>query len=156
MNITAMLRSRTFQELQKFNFKFPLSHCFISHSKTGIRRFSRCCATVSSCCPRGPQCYKSPSLTRLQHSRRIRTSTLSRTLTNLNDAFSEVNKTRLVEQLGLMKPRKSLLATCSEEAAVFVPFCTVDSIPSVLFTLRSSQLNSHRGEVRSALFSLLL
>jgi len=46
-----------------------------------------------------------------------------------------------------MKPRKSLLATCSEEAAVFVPFCLVDSVPSVLFTLRSSQLNSHRGEV---------
>ena len=92
---------------------------------------------------------KSPSLTRLEQCRWIRTSSSSRTLSNLNDAFSEVNKARLVQQLGRMKPRKSLLATCSEQAAVFVPFCIVDSTPSVLFTLRSSQLNSHRGEVRS-------
>lgn len=54
---------------------------------------------------------------------------------------------RFVKQLGRMKTRKSLLASCSEEAAVFVPLCVVDSVPSVLFTLRSNQLNKHRGEV---------
>ena len=62
---------------------------------------------------------------------------------------------RLVKQLGGMKTRKSLLSSCSEEAAVFVPFCLVDSVPSVLFTLRSNQLNKHRGEVRSVPSSLI-
>ena len=62
---------------------------------------------------------------------------------------------RFVKQLGRMKTRKSLLASCSEEAAVFVPFCVVDSVPSVLFTLRSNKLNKHRGEVRSVLSSLI-
>ena len=80
---------------------------------------------------------------------------MSRKLTSLNDVFLDANKERVVQQLGLMKPRKSLLASCSQEAAVFVPFCVVDSVPSVLFTLRSSQLNSHRGEVRSVHFVLL-
>ncbi|KAL9971348.1 hypothetical protein ACROYT_G023861 [Oculina patagonica] len=46
-----------------------------------------------------------------------------------------------------MKTRRSLLASCTEEAGVFVPFCNVNSVPSVLFTLRSNQLNKHRGEV---------
>ncbi|KAJ7393537.1 nudix (nucleoside diphosphate linked moiety X)-type motif 8 [Desmophyllum pertusum] len=72
---------------------------------------------------------------------------MARTCSNLHDAFSEANKARLVKQLGRMKTRRSLLASCSEEAGVFVPFCVVNSVPSVLFTLRSNQLNKHRGEV---------
>ena len=146
MNIAAMLRPRILQELRKLNLTFPSAHCITTRPKSCVRRFSRCHVTALSCCP---QYYKSPTLTRSEHCRTIRTSSLSRKLSSLNDAFSETNKTRLVKQLGMMKPRKSLLATCSEEAAVFVPFCLVDSVPSVLFTLRSSQLNSHRGEVRS-------
>ena len=31
--------------------------------------------------------------------------------------------------------------------AVLVPFCTINDIPCVLFTLRSSQLTKHRGEI---------
>lgn len=85
---------------------------------------------------------------KLQKSRSIETSSFSANLTNFNDAFSETNQARLIKQLGRMKPSKSFLASCSEEAAVFVPFCLVNSVPSVLLTLRSSRLNSHRGEVR--------
>ncbi|KAK9719966.1 hypothetical protein K7432_004450 [Basidiobolus ranarum] len=33
------------------------------------------------------------------------------------------------------------------EAAVLVPFCIVDGKPSILFTVRSSNMNSHKGEV---------
>ncbi|KAK2556530.1 Mitochondrial coenzyme A diphosphatase NUDT8 [Acropora cervicornis] len=84
---------------------------------------------------------------KVQKSRSIETSSFSANLTNFNDAFSETNQARLIKQLGRMKPSKSFLASCSEEAAVFVPFCLVNSVPSVLLTLRSSRLNSHRGEV---------
>ena len=151
MNITVIPRSRIFQELQKFNARFLSTQCITLNPKACfVRCFSRYRrSTVSASSPQ--LCNnKSPSLTTLEQFRWIRTSSSFRTLSNLNDAFSEVNKARLVQQLGLMKPRKSLLTTCSEEAAVFVPFCIVDSTPSVLFTLRSSQLNSYRGEVRSA------
>ena len=149
MNIASIVSSRLFQELQKFSVRFPSNHCIIANPKAFVRCFSRYLNATGSL--GSPQLCnsKSPSLTRLEQFRWIRTSSSSRTLSNLNDAFSEVNKARLVQQLGRMKPRKSLLATCSEQAAVFVPFCLVDSTPSVLFTLRSSQLNSHRGEVRS-------
>ena len=149
MNTTSIVSSRLYQELQKFSVRFISNHCIIANPKAFVRCFSRFHnATVSSSSLQLSN-NKSPSLTTLEHFRWVRTSSSSRTLSNLNDAFSEVNKARLVKQLGLMKPRKSLLATCSEEAAVFVPFCIVDSTPSVLFTLRSSQLNSYRGEVRS-------
>lgn len=84
---------------------------------------------------------------KLQKLRKVKTSSLFRRLSNLRDAFSVANQDRLVQELGLMKPRRSLLAACTEEAAVFVPFCLVNSVPSVLFTLRSSHLKSHRGEV---------
>ncbi|RKP14109.1 NUDIX hydrolase domain-like protein, partial [Piptocephalis cylindrospora] len=33
------------------------------------------------------------------------------------------------------------------EAAVLVPLCQVSGVPSILFTLRTSHLNSHRGEI---------
>jgi hypothetical protein len=35
-----------------------------------------------------------------------------------------------------------------KEAAILLPTCTVKSVPSVLFTLRSTSLKSHAGEVR--------
>ena len=148
-----MLSSRIFHQQQKFSLRFPRSLCVTTLPKTCVRHFSRCAwrFSVASCCL---QRYKSPNFSSLQHSRTVRTSSTLRTLTSLNDAFSEANKERVVQQLGLMKPRKSLLASCSREAAVFVPFCIVDSVPSVLFTLRSSQLNNHRGEVRSVHFVL--
>ncbi|ORX98478.1 hypothetical protein K493DRAFT_189905, partial [Basidiobolus meristosporus CBS 931.73] len=34
-----------------------------------------------------------------------------------------------------------------DEAAVLVPFCMVEGKPSILFTVRSNNMNSHRGEV---------
>lgn len=142
--ITDMLRSRIIQELHRFNVTFPLSRCISANRKTFVRSSN----SAPSNFPHFKK--KPPSLTKVDHLRATRTSSSSRSLSNLNDAFSEANKARLVQQLGLMKPRKSLLATCSAEAAVFIPLCIVDSTPSVLFTLRSSQLNSHRGEVRSA------
>ena len=139
---------------QSFSLVFPPSFCTTKgHLTNCVRRFS---ISVSRRFPLS--CHlklhcKSPPFSSSQHYRTM-SSSLPRTLNSLNDAFSDPNKARVVKQLGLMKPRKSWLASCTEEAAVFVPLCLVDSVPSVLFTLRSSQLNSHRGEVR--LDSILL
>lgn len=149
MNFT--VTRRIFHQSQ--GLKLICSRTFHSTSQRA-EHFSRCPATFPPlCCP---QCSRKAGLARLYCSRTIRTSSLKRACSDLNDAFSEANKVRFVKKLGVMKTRKSLLASCSEEAAVFVPFCIADSAPSVLFTLRSSQLNKHRGEVRSVLYSLNL
>lgn len=132
---------------QSFSLVFPPSFCTTrEHLTNCVRRFS---ISVSRrfplSCHLKLHCKSSPFSSSQHH--RTMSSSLPRTLNSLNDAFSDPNKARIVKQLGLMKPRKSWLASCTEEAAVFVPLCLVDSVPSVLFTLRSSQLNSHRGEV---------
>ena len=152
MNFTATRGLRIVHQLQSHKFIYSQTR----HSSVQpVEHFSRFSATFASlCCP---QCSKKPGLTipsLYSSSRTIRTSSLTRACSNFSDAFSETNKVRFVKQLGRMKTRKSLLASCSEEAAVFVPFCIVDSVPSVLFTLRSNQLNKHRGEVRSVISSL--
>ena len=151
MNSTATRGLRIFHQSQ--SLKVICCRTLYSTSQpTG--HFSRYALTFSPlCCP---QCSRNAGLASIFSSRTIRTSSLRRVCSNFNDAFSETNKVRLVKQLGGMKTRKSLLASCSEEAAVFVPFCIVDSVPSVLFTLRSNQLNKHRGEVRSVLYSFNL
>ena len=150
MNFTATRGLRIVYQLQ--SHKFIYSQTLYSTIQPA-EHFSRFSATFASLCP---QCSKKPGLTipSLYSSRTIRTSSLTRACSNFSDAFSETNKVRFVKQLGRMKTRKSLLASCSEEAAVFVPFCIDDSVPSVLFTLRSNQLNKHRGEVRSVTSSL--
>lgn len=149
MNFTACATQgprRIFHQLRHFKLMSPQAFHIACRCRPTAKRFSRCHVTVAS--SHFPQYSKTPALTRYNCSRSIRTSSMARTCSNLHDAFSEANKARLVKQLGRMKTRRSLLASCSEEAGVFVPFCVVNSIPSVLFTLRSNQLNKHRGEVR--------
>lgn len=136
---------------QRFSLVFPPSFCTTrGHLANCDRRFYGFTVSVSRSFPLS--CHlklhcKSKPFSSSQHYKTM-SSSFPRTLNSLNDAFSDPNKARVVRQLGLIKPRKSWLASCTEEAAVFVPLCLVDSVPSVLFTLRSSQLNSHRGEVR--------
>lgn len=139
---------------QSFSLVFPPSFCTTrEHLSNCVRRFTISVSrSFPLSCHLKLHCKSSPFLSSQHH--RTMSSSLPRTLNSLNDAFSDPNKARVVKQLGLMKPRKSWLTSCTEEAAVFVPLCLVDSVPSVLFTLRSSQLNSHRGEVR--LDSILL
>ncbi len=150
MSFTATNGPRIFHQLQSFKLVCPRTFHYKLTSHLAHAEHSRCYVTVaSSCCA---QCSKRPGLTRYSTTRTIRTSSVTRTCSNLNDAFTEDNKERLVKQLGRMKTRRSLLASCTEEAGVFVPFCNVNSVPSVLFTLRSNQLNKHRGEVRSVFF----
>ena len=63
-------------------------------------------------------------------------------------ALSEDSKRRVAKQLARIKPRGSLLDTCTDEAGVLIPLCRVHTKPSVLFTLRSNKLAKHSGEVR--------
>lgn len=143
-----MPRSNLARELKKFTSR-PVHSFKLSCKKftTSITRRSHFSTTLTF-----PEfnytLVPTTFASKVQKSRSIGTSSFSGNLTNLNDAFSETNQARLIRQLGRMKPSKSFLASCIEEAAVFVPFCLVNSVPSVLLTLRSSRLNSHRGEVR--------
>lgn len=63
----------------------------------------------------------------------------------IQQCLSDHNKQKIIERLNTMKGNK---LSGLEEAAVLVPFCIVDNKPSLLFTLRSSSLVSHRGQVR--------
>ncbi|XP_076472414.1 mitochondrial coenzyme A diphosphatase NUDT8-like [Babylonia areolata] len=84
--------------------------------------------------------------------RRSRTQTAAEndevTFENL---FSDTNRQRVIDHLDTVKPARSSemmgVKTAGKTSAVLVPLCMVDGEPSVLFTLRSSSLRSHRGEV---------
>ncbi|XP_066296650.1 uncharacterized protein [Branchiostoma lanceolatum] len=66
--------------------------------------------------------------------------------TAIQNILLEENKLRTLEMIPKMR---SIVTNekVSVGAAVLVPLCTVKGVPSVLFTLRSSRLRSHQGEV---------
>ena len=70
----------------------------------------------------------------------------------LENIFSDSNRQRVQEHLDTVKPVRTLAMMGVKEpvrvSAVLVPLCVVAGEPSVLFTLRSSSLKKHRGEVR--------
>ncbi len=66
--------------------------------------------------------------------------------------FCDENKARAIRFMASIKPsttaRRMLKeGTTPKTAGVCVPLCTINGIPSVLFTLRSKHMSSHRGEV---------
>lgn len=44
--------------------------------------------------------------------------------------------------------RCDLSASANGRAAILIPLCMVDGVPSILFTLRSQRMTKHAGEVR--------
>ena len=96
--------------------------------------------TVTSCHQR--------TQTRFVHKR---SATVQEEVT-LENIFSDSNRQRVQEHLDTVKPVRTLAMMGVKEpvrvAAVLVPLCVVAGEPSVLFTLRSSSLKKHRGEVR--------
>ncbi|XP_070207859.1 uncharacterized protein [Littorina saxatilis] len=66
----------------------------------------------------------------------------------VNTVFSDSNRRRVVRQLHTVNPVRTIeMKNKAKVAAVLVPFCMVDHEPSVLFTLRSSSLRQHKGEI---------
>lgn len=63
----------------------------------------------------------------------------------VQESLSEQNKKIVIERLDAAK---LINVSRPTEAAVLVPFCMVNNKPSLLFTLRSTSLVSHRGQVR--------
>ena len=68
------------------------------------------------------------------------------------NVFSEENRRRVQEKLFKTKPVREVPPWAKgkkmKKAAVLIPICAVDDQPSVLFTVRSSDLSHHKGEVR--------
>ena len=83
--------------------------------------------------------------------RRIQARKFSSVVT-IDDVFSNDNKNRVQEKLLKTKPVRELPTWAKgremKKAAVLVPICTIDGQPSVLFTVRSSDLTHHKCEVR--------
>ncbi|ETV95626.1 hypothetical protein H310_11054 [Aphanomyces invadans] len=65
--------------------------------------------------------------------------------TPLDDAFSTRHLDRIKKRLNRL-PRQ-IAKMSHKRAAVVIPLCTIDGAPHVIFTLRSSHMRFHRGEV---------
>lgn len=73
----------------------------------------------------------------------------------LENIFSDENKSRSKKKLSSISPHAKVSEIAKKKkkndhrkASVLVPLCMVHGEPSVLFTLRSSLLVNHRGQVR--------
>lgn len=97
----------------------------------------------------------SPSSTTTTISHPLSSSASALPFTNISlphDLTDEADIGRIVR--ALKKPFKSTVHfryrtdPPPKEAAVLVPLCQVAGVPSLLFTLRTSHLNSHQGEIR--------
>jgi 8-oxo-dGTP pyrophosphatase MutT (NUDIX family) len=60
-------------------------------------------------------------------------------------SLAEIQRRKLLRQQAT--PSESSISSQKREAAIFVPLCTVQGTPSVLFTRRSSQLSTHASEI---------
>ncbi|XP_033108858.1 nucleoside diphosphate-linked moiety X motif 8-like [Anneissia japonica] len=65
----------------------------------------------------------------------------------LENVLTSSNKERTIVLLKKLKPLRIARAKTERKAAVCVPMCTVDGQLSFLYTLRSTSLPSHQGEV---------
>ena len=64
--------------------------------------------------------------------------------------FSDENKARVMKVISTTKipSFRAQFKKILRQAGVCIPLCLVDGVPSILFTLRSNHINSHRGEIR--------
>lgn len=65
----------------------------------------------------------------------------------LEKLVSEENIARTISNLKKIKPMSSSLKPPASRAAVLIPICVVDGKTSLLYTLRTSHLSSHKGQV---------
>ncbi|XP_013776472.1 nucleoside diphosphate-linked moiety X motif 8-like isoform X2 [Limulus polyphemus] len=61
--------------------------------------------------------------------------------------FSDERKTAFLNRLSKSPVIRGVKPSAFKNAAILVPLCTFNGIPSVLFTLRSPNIRRHRGQV---------
>lgn len=66
--------------------------------------------------------------------------------------FSPTNKQRVIKCIQRQLQYPALVRSCKRQAGVLIPLCVVDGNPSVLFTVRSPDLFTNRGDVRLVFF----
>lgn len=84
--------------------------------------------------------------------KRLYTSGTTNNKVTLDNIFSEANKQAVQENLDKVQSIRNIetvhLKRKFKLSAVLIPLCMINGEPSILFTLRSTSLRNHRGEVR--------
>ena len=79
-------------------------------------------------------------------------STSVNTQLTMDSVFSDENLARVKKQITSVKSVRSAsvlkIKQKPAEAAILIPLCFVEAKPSILFTMRTTSLRKHRGEVR--------
>ncbi|XP_013404095.1 uncharacterized protein LOC106169237 [Lingula anatina] len=101
--------------------------------------------------------HRWPACMKTQSSRPIFTKKVDVSLENIFSSENKVRSQRALNTSGIevkdeecAAPAKSIVIPIhqkSREAAVLVPLCTVNGVPAILFTLRTTRMNNHRGQV---------
>lgn len=66
----------------------------------------------------------------------------------LQNVLSNENKAKTIARIAEYKEQNIVSANLPKTAGVLVALCVVDNEPSLLLTVRSSNMRNHRGEVR--------
>ncbi|KAK7482532.1 hypothetical protein BaRGS_00026243 [Batillaria attramentaria] len=157
-----ILRRVSWTQNRHFYQRHRCSHAFLSTSSaffTNCLTHVRCrCSNVDDIesakisvghthpCRRRYSCHqRNPTIQHYSTVSKVKDSV------DLQDVFSDANKKRAQAKLETVKPVRNVdtipMRKELKVSAVLVPLCMVAGEPSILFTLRSSSLRKHRGEV---------
>ncbi|XP_039251502.2 mitochondrial coenzyme A diphosphatase NUDT8-like [Styela clava] len=64
-----------------------------------------------------------------------------------SEALSPSSKYQTIQRIRILKSKKVVKLKRTQSSAILVSLCSVEGIPSLLYTLRSQDLRSHSGQV---------